>query len=181
MPKFAKRGLKPVLTLAAAIVFFAATTWAQSKMEIRTGAFAPGAAIPDKYTCNGENLSPALVISGVPPSAQTLVLVVDDPDAPAGTFVHWVVYNMPAQTGRIDAGVQPGESMPGGGVQGRNGFGNLGYGGPCPPPGPPHHYHFRLFALNSQIAPQPAIGPAVEQAMQGHVVASAEMVGTFER
>lgn len=181
MLKFAKRGLNPAVTFAAAIMFFAASTWAQSKMEIRTDAFAPGATIPDKYTCNGENLSPALAISGVPPSAKALALVVDDPDAPAGTFVHWVVYNTPAQTGRIDAGVQPGESMPGGGVQGRNGFGNLGYGGPCPPPGSLHHYHFRLFALNSQIVPLSATGADVEQAMQGHVVASAEMVGTFER
>lgn len=151
-------------------------------MEIRTDAFAPGASIPEKYTCSGENISPPLAISGVPQSAKALVLVVDDPDAPAGTFVHWVVYNMPPRTDRIDAGVKPAQTMPGGGMQGRNDFGRAGYGGPCPPPGSPHHYRFRLFALSSQITPpQSATGPDVEQAMQGHILASTEMVGTFGR
>jgi Raf kinase inhibitor-like YbhB/YbcL family protein len=165
----------------AAAVLIGANAWAQSKMEIRTDAFAPGAAIPEKYTCSGENGSPPLAISGVPQSARTLALIVDDPDAPAGTFVHWVVYNLPPQTARIDAGIKPGKTMPGGGMQGRNDFGRAGYGGPCPPPGSPHHYRFRLFALNSQLAPSSDTGTAVEQTMQGHVVASAEMVGTFGR
>lgn len=181
MPNITKCGWKvsPVFTIAIALAMTNAA--AQSKMEIRTNAFAPGAPIPDKYTCSGENLSPALAISGLPPSAKSLALIVDDPDAPAGTFVHWVVYNIPPGTTEIDAGVRPAAAMPGGGVQGRNDFGRLGYGGPCPPPGSPHHYHFRLFALNSQITPRSATGPAVEQAMQGHIVASAEMVGTFQR
>jgi Raf kinase inhibitor-like YbhB/YbcL family protein len=107
--------------------------------------------------------------------------VVEDPDAPLGTFVHWVAYNIPPRTTRIDAGAQRGSAMPGGGVQGRNDFGQTGYGGPCPPPGSPHHYHFRLFALNSPIAPGSATGRGVRRAMQGHILASAEMVGTFER
>jgi Raf kinase inhibitor-like YbhB/YbcL family protein len=181
MRKIAKHGFKPLLTFAVIVILIAANAWPQSKMEIRTDAFAPGATIPDKYTCSGENASPPLAISGVPSSAKALVLVVDDPDAPAGTFVHWVVYNLPPQITKIDAGVQSGDAIPGGGVQGRNSFGNLGYGGPCPPPGSPHHYRFRLFALNSQITPQSATGPEVEQAMQGHVVASAETVGMFGR
>jgi hypothetical protein len=150
-------------------------------MEIRTDAFAPGTSIPDKYTCSGENISPPLAISGVPQSAKALVLIVDDPDAPAGTFVHWVVYNMPPQTKGIDAGVKPGNTMPGGGMQGRNDFGGVGYGGPCPPPGSSHHYRFRLFALNGEITPQATTGPGVEQAMQGHILTSTEMVGTFGR
>lgn len=154
---------------------------AQSKMEIRSGAFSPGAAIPQRYTCAGENVSPPLAISGIPDQARALALIVDDPDAPSGTFVHWVVYNLPPHTSRLEAGVKPGAAMPQGGEQGRNDFGQLGYGGPCPPPGAPHHYRFRLFALNSEIRPSSAGGTEVEQAMQGHVVASAETTGTFGR
>jgi Raf kinase inhibitor-like YbhB/YbcL family protein len=180
MANIAKCGWKLSLICAAAVLVTTNVS-AQSKMEIRTGAFAPGGPIPEQYTCAGENISPALAISGVPASAKAMVLIVDDPDAPAGTFVHWVVYNIPPQTVHIDGGVSQGQSMPGGGVQGRNDFGRTGYGGPCPPPGSPHHYRFRVFALNSQIGPSSDTGPAVEQAMQGHVLASAEMVGTFGR
>ncbi len=181
MPNIDKCGLKVCLSLSAVAVLAAATALAQSKMEIRTNAFGPGSPIPDKYTCSGENLSPALVISGVPASAKSLALIVEDPDAPSGTFVHWVAYNIPPGKKQIDAGVKQDTAMPGGGIQGRNDFGRLGYGGPCPPPGSPHHYHFRLFALNGQITPQSATGPEVEQAMQGHIVASTEVVGTFGR
>jgi Raf kinase inhibitor-like YbhB/YbcL family protein len=171
--------LAPVL--AAAAILIAPNGWAQSKMEIGTTAFTPGGSIPPKYTCSGEDTSPPLSIRGVPGSAKTLALIVDDPDAPSGTFVHWVVYNLPPGTTRIDAGVKASKTMPGGGAQGRNDFGRTGYGGPCPPPGSPHHYRFRLFALNSQITPSSDTGPEVEQAIQGHVVTSAEMVGTFGR
>lgn len=181
MAKISKCGSKLAPVLAAAAILIAANAWPQSKMEIRTGAFAPGASIPEKYTCSGENISPPLAISGVPRSAKALVLIVDDPDAPAGTFVHWVVYNMPPQTNRIDAGVKSDKTMPGGGMQGRNDFGGVGYGGPCPPPGSPHHYRFRLFALSSPITPQSATGPGVEETMQGHILASTEIVGTFGR
>jgi Raf kinase inhibitor-like YbhB/YbcL family protein len=179
MPQVGKRGW--MYLLVAAAVLAAHSVGAQAKMEIRTEAFAPGAPIPDKYTCAGDNLSPALSFSGVPAGTKSLALVVDDPDAPAGTFVHWVVYNIPPQTTHLEAGVQRGPAMRGGAVQGRNDFGQTGYGGPCPPPGSPHHYHFRLYALNSPITPQSATAPDVERAMQGHILASAEMVGTFER
>jgi len=171
--------LLPVIAAAAALV--SSDAWPQSNLQIRTDAFAAGATIPQKYTCSGENISPALAISGVPQSAKALALIVEDPDAPAGTFVHWVVYNMPPKTSQIDAGITPVKTMPGGGMQGRNDFGHVGYGGPCPPPGSPHHYRFRLFASDGRITPSSDTGPAVEQAMQGHVVASAEMVGTFGR
>ncbi len=181
MSNIAQCGWKVLLVSAAAMALGAANVWGQSKMEIHTDAFAAGAPIPDKYTCTGENVSPGLAISGVPSAAKSLALVVDDPDAPMGTFVHWVAYNIPPHTTRIDAGVRQGSAMPGGGVQGRNDFGQTGYGGPCPPPGSPHHYHFRLFALNGPIAPQSATGRGLERAMQGHILASAEMVGTFER
>ncbi|HEY2105038.1 MAG TPA: YbhB/YbcL family Raf kinase inhibitor-like protein [Candidatus Binataceae bacterium] len=181
MANRSKIGAKLLPLLGATVILVAANAWPQSKMEIRTDAFAPGASIPGKYTCSGENISPPLAISGVPQSAKALALIVDDPDAPSGTFTHWVVYNLPPRTNHLEAGVKPGPTMPGGGTQGRNDFGGAGYGGPCPPPGSTHHYRFRLFALNGEITPQSASGPEVEQAMRGHILASAEMVGTFGR
>jgi Raf kinase inhibitor-like YbhB/YbcL family protein len=165
----------------AAIVLVAASASAQPAMRLSSSAFAAGAPIPEQYTCSGRDLSPPLEISGVPPAAKSLVLVVDDPDAPSGTFEHWVVYNMPPNTTRIPAGVAAGATMPGGGGQGRNDFGRLGYGGPCPPPGAPHHYRFWLFALNSTITPPSPDARAIQRAMHGHVLESAETTGTFGR
>jgi Raf kinase inhibitor-like YbhB/YbcL family protein len=170
-----------LLMMLAASMLAASSIRAQSKMEIRAEAFASGASIPEKYTCSGENLSPALTMSGVPPAAKALVLIVDDPDAPSGRFFHWVVYNLPPSATHIEAGIKQSTTMPGGGVQGRNDFGRIGYGGPCPPPGSPHHYRFRVFALNAQVSPGTDTGAAIEQAMQGHVLASSEIVGTFGR
>jgi Raf kinase inhibitor-like YbhB/YbcL family protein len=181
MPKMAKRGWNPLPILAAVLVLVAVDAWPQTTMQISTGAFSPGAAIPELYTCSGKNLSPPLSIGGVPAAAKTLALVVYDPDAPAGTFIHWVIYNLPAKTTEIPEGIRPQLAMPGGGAQGRNGFGILGYGGPCPPPGTPHHYHFRLIALNARITPQSPFPPAIDAAMQGHVIGSAEFIGTYGR
>jgi Raf kinase inhibitor-like YbhB/YbcL family protein len=175
-----KVGMQTAGLLIGALLL-AVNARAQARMEIRSGAFSPGATIPQQYTCSGEDVSPPLTISGVPEQAKALALIVDDPDAPSGTFVHWVVYNLPPHTGHIEAGVKPGATMPQGGEQGRNDFGRLGYGGPCPPPGSPHHYRFRLFALNSEIRPASPSGTAVEQAMQGHIVASVQTTGTFGR
>jgi Raf kinase inhibitor-like YbhB/YbcL family protein len=154
---------------------------AQSKMDISSTAFASGAPIPAKYTCSGEDVSPPLSFSGVAPSARSLVLIVDDPDAPSGRFLHWVVYNLAPTTAHLDQGVSNAAVISNSGSQGRNDFGHEGYGGPCPPPGKPHHYRFRLYALNSRIEPQAATGPGVEQAMEGHIIAGAAVVGTFGR
>jgi Raf kinase inhibitor-like YbhB/YbcL family protein len=181
MPRVGKPGLTLALVFVGTVLILPARGWPQSKMEIRTDAFTPGGPIPAKYTCSGANVSPALAISGVPQPAKALALIVDDPDAPSGTFVHWVVYNLPPQTTHIDEDVAKGNTMPGGGMQGRNDFGGDGYGGPCPPPGKPHHYRFRLFALNGPLQPPSASGPEVERAMQGHILASAVVVGTFQR
>jgi len=181
MPSPGKRGSKLLLVCIAAALILPATGWSQSEMEIRTSAFTPGDAIPLKYTCSGENISPAVSWTGMPPGTKSFALIVDDPDAPGGTFVHWVVYNLPPQTTRLDEAVTKGTSIPGGGAQGRNDFGGEGYGGPCPPPGSPHHYRFRLFALDSRISPQSSKGPEVEQAMKGHILASVELTGTFAR
>jgi Raf kinase inhibitor-like YbhB/YbcL family protein len=181
MPSPGKRGSQLLLVCIAATLILPATSWSQSKMEIHASALTPGGSIPAKYTCSGEDISPALSWSGMPQGTKSLALIVDDPDAPSGTFVHWVVYNLPPETTHLDEAVTKGTSLPGGGAQGRNDFGGDGYGGPCPPPGSPHHYRFRLFALNSQIWPQSSKGPEVEQAMKGHILSSVELTGTFAR
>lgn len=181
MPSSAKRGFQFLLICLAASSILSSVSWCQSRMEIHTGAFTSGDAIPSKYTCSGEDISPALSWSGVPEGTKSLALIVDDPDAPSGTFVHWVIYNLPPQTTHLDEAVPKATSIPGGGTQGRNDFGRYGYGGPCPPPGAPHHYHFRLFALNSQISPGGPSGPQVERAMQGHILARAGLTATFGR
>lgn len=144
--------------------------------------FENGASIDEQFTCKGADKSPQLKWSGVPSATRALALIVDDPDAPHGTFVHWVVYNLPPGAQGLPEGVPKGERLSGGGSQGANGFGKIGYNGPCPPPGKLHHYHFRLFALDQEVNPGPTPdASALENAMTGHVKASAEVVATFTR
>jgi Raf kinase inhibitor-like YbhB/YbcL family protein len=154
------------------------------KLTVTSSAFATGAPIPVTYGCRGPNSeSPPLAWQGVPKDAKTLVLIVKDPDAPGGTFIHWVVYNLPASLTGLDANVPPTEKLANGGLQGANGLGQIGYKGPCPPPGSaPHHYHFELIAVDTTLSLNPgATAAQVEQAIQGHVKGSGELVGTFAR
>jgi len=146
-----------------------------SKLQIASPAIADGATIPTQFTCSGANQSPPLSWSGVPQGTKSLALLVEDPDAPAGTFVHWVVYDIPPSSG----GFKPGAAD---GKEGANGMGADKYMGPCPPPGKPHHYHFRLFALdwNPNLEANPT-GQALRGAMTGHIIESAELVGIFSR
>ena len=150
--------------------------------RITSAAFEPGQPIPARHTCDGENLSPPLQWSGVPASAVTLALVCDDPDAPAGTWVHWVLYGLrPSETGLAE-GVAASEMLPGGARQGRNDFHSLGYGGPCPPRGKPHRYFFRLYALDAALDLAPgATRQELSGAVAGHVVAQGELMGTYQR
>jgi Raf kinase inhibitor-like YbhB/YbcL family protein len=155
---------------------------AQAQMNLTSSAIAPGSTIADDYACTGADRSPALSWSNAPKATKTFALVVEDPDAPGGTFIHWVAYNIPASANSLPAGVPQSEEISGGGKNGINSFDHVGYNGPCPPPGKRHHYHFRLYALDSMIAPgDKADADAVESAMKGHVVATAELVGTFQR
>jgi Raf kinase inhibitor-like YbhB/YbcL family protein len=151
-------------------------------LTMASPAIADGARIPSQYTCKGADQSPALAWSGAPAATRSFALIVDDPDAPGGTFVHWVVYDLPASATGLPEATPQAPALDGGGRQGTNGFGRIGYNGPCPPPGRPHHYHFRLFALDSilQIGAS-ANATAVEDAMRGHVIATAELVGIFGR
>ncbi len=151
-------------------------------MQLSTNAFTPGGEIPARFTCTGADLSPELTWSGVPEGTKSLVLIVDDPDAPRGTFTHWLLYDLPPKTQKLGEAVRSVDELPGGGKQGRNDFGNIGYGGPCPPPGRPHRYFFRLYALDTMLDLKPgASRKEVEQKMQGHILAQAELMGKFAR
>jgi Raf kinase inhibitor-like YbhB/YbcL family protein len=151
-------------------------------MMLTSPAFPPGGAIPAEYTCSGADISPPLTWSGVPAGAKSLVLVVEDPDAPSGTFHHWAAFDIPAASHGLAAGYSA--SRPTGGLhQARNDFGGLGYGGPCPPPGPAHHYQFHLLAISRPRLDLASSPGALEvlQAAQPYVIQQTELVGTFQR
>ena len=144
-------------------------------MKITSSAFHEGANIPSKFTCDGSDTSPPLQIAGVPSGAKSLVLIVDDPDAPSGLFTHWLAWNIPPQTGSIAEGSAPQ------GVQGANDFGKSGYRGPCPPPGT-HRYSFKIFALDRELELRSGTKRSqVDAAMKGHVIAQGELVGRYAR
>src|SRR5215213_2232028 len=154
-------------------------------ISLTSPAFAADGAIPAVHTCDGRDLSPALSWSGVPPSARSLALIVDDPDAPdpqapKTTWVHWVVYNIPPAAGGLPEGAGSG-ALPSGATHGRNDWKRTGYGGPCPPVGR-HRYFHKLYALDTVL---PDLGRAtkqrLEEAMQGHVLAHSELIGTYEK
>lgn len=155
------------------------------KLKVASPAFKPGQAIPGKYSQLGKNISPPLKWSGVPKEAKSLVLVLEDPDAPLSSpFVHWVVYAIPADAVQLPEAVPAKEQLekPAGALQGRSSARKIGYFGPRPPKGdPPHHYHFQLFALDTAVDLRPGspLGDVV-QVMKGHVIAKGETVGTFQ-
>jgi len=151
------------------------------EIKVTSTAFQQNQAIPRGYTCDGSNVSPPLEWTGVPKSAKTLAIIADDPDAPAGTWVHWVLYNLPADKIGIIENTPMTETLSGGGMQGMNDFRKIGYGGPCPPSGS-HRYFFKLYALDSELPLQPRATKAdLEKAMQEHVVAQGELMGTYRR
>jgi Raf kinase inhibitor-like YbhB/YbcL family protein len=150
--------------------------------SVRAEAFDPGADIPRKFSCQGSDTSPALVWTDPPAATLSLVLIVDDPDAPAGTWVHWVLYDLPPKTRRLSEALPPTAEVAGGGRQGANDFGKTGYGGPCPPPGKSHRYFFKLYALDTRVSLKAgATKPDVEQAMKGHILAKTEVMGRYRR
>ena len=153
-----------------------------SSFKLQATAFKPGSDLPRKFTCEGADASPALDWSGPPASTQSFALIVDDPDAPGGAWVHWVVYDLPANARQLPEGVPQADDLPGGGRQGVNDFEKSGYGGPCPPPGKPHRYFFKLYALDKRLdLGAAATKKAVEQAMKGHILARAKLVGRYGR
>ena len=150
--------------------------------QISSPAFQPNSDIPKPFTCDGPDGSPALRWNDPPPGTQTLALIMDDPDAPVGTWVHWVIYDLPAATRELPQGMPKDETLKDGSRQGRNDFGTVGYRGPCPPPGKVHQYWFRVYALDGplKLPPQPN-GRDVLRAIAGHTVRVAEIMGTFSR
>src|SRR5262249_38021095 len=120
-------------------------------MKISSAAFSAGEMIPKKFTCDGPDVSPKLAWSDVPSKTQSFALIVEDPDAPVGTWVHWVLFDLPADTKELAEGVPKQDQLSNGARQGRNDFGKIGYGGPCPPPGKPHGYFFKLYALDAKL------------------------------
>lgn len=151
-------------------------------MKLTSNAFSDGQQVPKDCSCEGKNLSPALSWTDVPEGVRSFALIVDDPDAPMGTFVHWVLYDLPANTRALPEGVAPGASAAAGAKQGKNGYGRLGYDGPCPPNGPYHRYYFTLYALDGPLGLKPgAKKDEVERAMSGHIIASAVVRGRYKK
>jgi hypothetical protein len=151
-------------------------------MVLETRAFPSGGEIPAQYTCSGADSSPELSWKNVPANTQTLILIVDDPDAPGGTFTHWILYGLGPQENRLPENLPKTGQVPDGALQGRNDFGRIGYGGPCPPPGKPHRYFFKLYALDTKLNLKAgAARNEVESAMRGHILGQAELMGTFKR
>lgn len=151
-------------------------------IQLISPAFAEGQPIPARFTCDGQDISPPLKWSGLPEGARALALIADDPDALAGTWVHWVLYNLPATVSELPEGLTAAERLSNGALQGRNDFRRLGYGGPCPPRGRPHRYFFKLYALDAELGLGPgASKPDVVRTMQGHLLAEGQLVGTYQR
>jgi Raf kinase inhibitor-like YbhB/YbcL family protein len=148
---------------------------------ISSPAFANGAAIPDKYSCKGSDATPALTWSEPPAGTQSFALIMDDPDAPSGTWVHWVIFNIPASARGLDEGLPTDAQLSDRSLQGRSSAGTSGYHGPCPPSGT-HHYFFKLYALDAMLElPTNTNKKDLLAAMEGHILANVELMGTFSR
>jgi Raf kinase inhibitor-like YbhB/YbcL family protein len=151
-------------------------------MQITSTAFAEGRPIPGQYTCSGSDVSPPLQWTGAPAGAESFAIIADDPDAPTGIWVHWVIYDLPPATTSLAENAPQLPELPGGARQGINDFGKIGYNGPCPPPGKPHHYHFKIYALDTTLDLKPgATRKKLLEAMDGHVLAEGQLMGTFQR
>ena len=164
----------------------AAQTPAQTEetmsFSVTSDAFKPGEAIPARYTCQGQDVSPRLSWSGQPGNTASFALIVGDPDAPGGTFTHWVMFNLPAAVTKLPEGVPKSDTIENGAIQGKNSSGKIGYMGPCPPAGKQHHYQFTVYALDGTLMLSPgASKQQVLSAMDGHVLGQAQLVGTYQK
>ena len=160
----------------------AATAKAEGAMQVNSKMITPGGEFPKRDTCDGGDISPQLAWSDVPASAKSLALILDDPDAPGCTFTHWLLWDLSPAVRELAENAPQTAQLPGGGIQGRNDFGKLGYRGPCPPPGKPHRYFFRLYALDTVLGLKAGAGGGeLERAMQDHVVARGELMARYGR
>ena len=155
---------------------------APMSFALKSPDFTPGSTIPQQFTCAGADISPALQWSDTPANTQSFALIADDPDAPVGTWVHWVLYNLPASAHALSQNFPKAEKAADGTLQGRNDFGRIGYGGPCPPPGKAHRYFFKLYALDTRVSLNAGASKKdLQQAMKSHILAQAETMGRFAR
>lgn len=167
---------------AGSIAPSGATGGKAMSLKIESSAFTEGGMIAGKFTCDGPDLSPAFRWSGVPEGTKSFALICDDPDAPVGIWVHWVLYDLPATVEGLPEGVATDREMGGGGRQGVNDFGRIGYGGPCPPPGKPHRYYFKLYALDGKLGLEAgATKKDLLKAAEGHILAEAQLMGRYGR
>lgn len=150
-------------------------------MKITSSAFDEGAMIPKKHTCDDVDVSPPLYFTNVPEGAKTIALICDDPDAPMGTWVHWVLYNLPANIDELSENIPADETLSNGAKQGTSDFGRIGYGGPCPPGGN-HRYYFKVYALDKELDLEPgATKDKLLKAMEGKILAEGQLMGKYKR
>jgi hypothetical protein len=172
-----------ILPLAMTMISQAAESTTKGAISLTSSAFAEGATIPQEYTCKGKDVSPPLKWSGVPSETKSLALIMDDPDAPMGTWVHWVLYDLPPSMTELPEGLSKKEHIAAGsGKEGVNDFKRSGYGGPCPPAGKPHRYFFKLYALDTALDLKPgAKKKDLERAMEKHILAQGQLMATYKR
>ena len=151
------------------------------KMTIKSSAFNEGEMIPRKYTCDGSDISPPLSWSDIPNETSSFALISDDPDAPMGTWIHWLLYDIPANVANLEENLPSKEILENNSKQGTNDFGKIGYGGPCPPSGT-HRYYFKLYALDKNVNLKPgATKTQLLNAMDGHILAEGQLIGKYKR
>ncbi|UCG53812.1 MAG: YbhB/YbcL family Raf kinase inhibitor-like protein [Candidatus Latescibacterota bacterium] len=151
-------------------------------IQLTSPAFGEGQPIPKRHSCDGEDLSPVLKWTNAPENTMSFALICDDPDAPMGTWVHWVLFNLPPETAELVEGVPAQPEGPDGAKQGISDFKRPGYGGPCPPPGKPHRYYFKLYALDTMLElKDKATKRDLEKAMEDHILAKGQLMGTYKR
>ena len=151
-----------------------------STMTLSSSAFQNGSNIPQRFTCQGDNISPALSWTGAPQNTKSFALTLLDPDAPGGTFTHWVIWKIPFAENSLQENILPEDSLPNGMRQGVNSAGIVGYFGPCPPPGGPHHYHFMLYALDAELNLSGNVTSTILlSAMRNHILAQGELIGLY--
>jgi Raf kinase inhibitor-like YbhB/YbcL family protein len=171
-----------IITLIFFFGSFIMPSPAQESLKITSPSFSNGGSIDKKFTCDGTDVSPQLTWTNSPPETKSFALLVDDPDAPVGNWNHWTMWNIPSTSHGLPENVSKEARLPDGPEQGRNDFKKTGYNGPCPPPGKPHRYYFKLFALNTSLnLKSTASKGELEAAMKGHILAQAEWMGRYSR
>lgn len=164
------------------IVFILVLSSAAFGMDLESKSFKNRGYIPEKYTCDSSDISPELRWSDAPPATKSFAIICDDPDAPMGTWVHWVIFNIPAQKNSLKENISKVSILPSGIIQGMNSYRSFGYRGPCPPSGKPHRYFFKLYALDTILSlSQSPTKDELLKAMDGHILSTTQIIGLYKR